>query len=416
MLREVYLMEVVQERCCGLDIGKQSLAACRIVPGAQGSAHKEIRTFGTMTEDLLSLAAWLTEAGVRHVAMESTGIYWRPIWNVLEAEGFELVLANPQHIKPLKGKKTDIKDCEWIADFLRHGLSRPSFVPDRQQRELRDLTRYRTSLVKERSAELNRLQKTLEAANVKLASVVSDMNGKSAREMLAALVDANLDVEAMANLAHGRLRDRIPELQRALSGRFAPHQRFMLLQQLGHIDQLDANISAVEAEIEQRMRPFAEAVQALDSIPGVGATTAYAMIAEIGTDMSKFQDADHLASWAKLSPGNDESAGKRRSGKTGKGNRYLKAMLTESAHAAGRGKSYLSAQYHRLIPRRGKKKAAIAVAHSILVIAYHLLSQPGSTYQDLGIHYFDQRDSERLKHRLVHRLQGLGYTVTLEAA
>lgn len=408
-------MEVVHERCCGLDIGKRSLSACLVVPGADGLPLKEVRSFGTMTDDLLALAEWLRQAGVTHAAMESTGVYWQPVWNILE-EDFELILANPQYVKPLKGKKTDVKDCEWLADFLRHGLIRASFVPDRAQRELREITRYRATLVKERSAELNRLQKTLEGANVKLASVVSDINGKSAREMVAALVGGSVGVQAIANLAKGRLRDKIPELQRALAGRFAPHQRFMLAQQLAHIDQLDANISAVEQEIEERMRPFAEQVEALDSIPGVGITTAHSLIAEIGADMTQFQSAAHLASWAKLCPGNDESAGKRRSGKTGRGNRWLRSLLTESAHAASKGKTYLASQYHRLVPRRGKKKAAIAVAHSILVIAYHLLSRPGTRYEDLGRYYFDERDREKLKHRLVHRLQGLGYTVTLEAA
>lgn len=408
-------MEVVHERCCGLDVHKRSLTACRITPGSDGSAEKEVRTFATMTEDLLALADWLAEAEVSHVAMESTGVYWKPVWNILEAS-FELVLANAQHVKPQRGKKTDVKDCEWLADLLRHGLIRPSFVPNREQRELRELTRYRSTLVRERSAELNRLQKTLEGANVKLASVVSDINGKSAREMVAALVGGDTDTVAIANLARGRLREKLPELERALTGRFAAHQRFMLVQQLAHIDQLDANIAAVEAEIEERMRPFADAVEALDSIPGVGATTAHALIAEIGLDMTKFATAADLSSWAKMSPGNNQSAGKRYSGKTGKGNRWLRGLLTESAHAAARGKTYVASQYHRLVPRLGKKKAAIAVGHSILVIVYHLLRQPGTHYQDLGAHYFDERDKERLKHRLVHRLEGLGYFVTLKAA
>ena len=387
--------------------------ACLVAPGAAGSPEKEIRSFGTMTADLLALADWLGQAQVTHVAMESTGVYWKPIWNILE-DSFELILANPQHIKGLRGKKTDVKDCEWIADLLRHGLIRPSFVPNREQRELRELTRYRTTLVRERSAELNRLQKTLEGGNVKLASVVSDMNGKSAREMVAALVGGATDAVAMADLARGRLREKLPELQKALAGRFAPHQRFMLVHQLAHIDQLDANIGALDAEIEERMRPFALAVEALDSIPGVGPITAHALIAEIGTDMSKFPTAAHLASWAKMCPGNNESAGKRYSGKTGKGNRSLRGILTECAHAAGRGKTYLASQYHRLAGHRGKKKAAIAVGHSILVIAYHLLARPDIPYQDLGRHYFDERDAERLKYRLLHRLEGLGFKVSLE--
>ena len=409
-------MDVIHERCCGLDVHKKSVSACLIGPGAAGSPEKEVRTFGTMTDDLLALAAWLRQAGVTHVAMESTGVYWKPIWNILEAESFVLILANAQHIKPRRDKKTDVMDCEWIADLLRHDLIKPSFVPSREQRELRELTRYRTTLVRERSAELNRLQKTLEGANIKLASVVSDMNGKSAREMVQALVGGSTDTVAMADLARGKLRLKLPELQKALSGRFAPHQRFMLVQQLAHIDQLDTNIDAVDSEIEERMRPFAVEVEALDSIPGVGATTAHAIIAEIGVDMTKFPSASDLASWAKMCPGNNESAGKRYSGKTGKGNRWLRGILTESAHAAGRGKTYLASQYHRLAARRGKKKAAIAVGHSILIVAYHILKQPTIPYQDLGARYFDERDKERLKYRLLHRLEGLGFKVALESA
>lgn len=405
-------MEVVHQRCCGLDVHKKSVTACVIVSSEDGQAEKEVRTFSTMTAGLQELAVWLAQTGVSQVAMESTGVYWKPVWNILESD-FELTLANAHDFKPPKGKKTDVKDSERLADLLRHDLLTSSFVPNREQRELREITRYRTTLVRERSAELNRLQKTLEGGNVKLASVVSDMNGKSAREMVAALVEGTLPATAMAELARGRLRSKLAELQQALSGRFASHQRFMLAQQLAHIDQLDANIEAVEAEIEARLRPFADEVAALDSIPGVGATTARAIIAEIGTDMSKFASARRLASWAKMCPGNNESGGRRRSGRTGKGDRWLRGILTESAHAAGRTKTYLASQYHRLAGRRGKKKAAIAVGHSILVIAYHLLAQPGTPYRDLGGLYFDERDKERLKHRLLHRLEGLGYKVVL---
>ena len=408
-------MDLVYERCCGLDIHKKSVVACWITPGPDGKPVKEVRTFGTMTDDLLSLSAWLSEAGVSHVAMESTGVYWKPIWNLLE-DDFELILGNARDIKTVPGKKSDVRDCEWIADLLRHGLIKASFVPSRDQRELRELSRYRTSLIQERSSEVNRLQKTLEGANVKLASVASDLQGKSARLMLAALVAGTEDAEVLADLAIGSMKAKIPELRRALAGRFAPHQRFLLSQQLAHIDSLDANIAAVAAEIEARTRPFADQSERLDTIPGVGLITARGLIAEIGTDMTKFGTPKRLASWSKMSPGLNESAGKRHSGKTGKGNRWLRSLLVEAAHAAGRTKTYLGSQYHRLAARLGKKRAAVAVGHSILLIAYRILSQPGVDYQDLGPAYFDERDKSRLTHRLVHRLQTLGYYVDLQPA
>jgi len=408
-------MDVAYERCCGLDVHKKTVVACRITPGRDGKPQKEVRTFETMTDDLLALGRWLAEAGVSHVAMESTGVYWKPVWNLLEGD-FELVLANARHIKAVSGRKTDVHDCEWIADLLRHGLIRPSFVPSREQRELRELTRYRTSLVQERSAEVNRLQKTLEGANVKLASVASDVNGKSAREMLEGLVAGATDTAALAELARGKMRTKIPELKRALAGQFAPHQRFLLAQQLAHIDALDLSIEAVTAEIEQRMRPFAAEAERLDGIPGIGRITAHALIAEIGVDMAQFPTPQHLASWAKMCPGLNESAGKRHSGKTGKGNRALRSLLVEAGHAAGRGKTYLASQYHRLAARRGKRKAAVAVGHSILLIAYHILRQPGMVYKDLGPNYYDERNQQRLKQRLIQRLQGLGVYVTLQPA
>jgi transposase len=407
-------MEVLYERCCGLDVHKGTIAACLVTPGRGGQGQKEIRTFGAMTDDILVLRDWLRAAEVEQVAMESTGVYWKPIWNLLEDE-FELVLANASQVKGLRGKKTDIKDCEWIADLLRHGLIKSSFVPSREQRELRELTRYRTTLVRERSAELNRLQKTLEGGNIKLAGVVSDLQGKSGRQMLAALAAGTTDGDALAELAVGRLRGKLPELRRALSGRMGPHQSFMLTQQLAHIDALDATIAAVAAEIEERMRPFATEVEHLDSIPGVGQIIANGLLAELGPDMSKFPTASCLASWAKICPGNNESAGKRRSGKTGRGDRWLRNLLTEAGHAAAKTPTYLGSQYHRLAGRIGKKKAAVAVGHSILIIAYHLL-RDGHSFTDLGYRYFDQRDATKLRHRLVHRLQGLGYRVTLETA
>jgi transposase len=407
-------VEVVYERCCGLDVHKKTVVACRMLPGPGGVPEKQVRTFETMTDDLLKLRDWLAEAGITHVAMESTGVYWKPIWNLLEQD-FELILANPRQVKPPRNHKTDVADSEWIADLLRHGMIQPSFVPSREQRELRELTRYRTSLVQERSAEVNRLQKTLEGANVKLASVVSDLHGKSARQMLEGLIGGSTDLAALADLARGAMRAKIPELQRALQGSFAPHQRFLLSQQLGHIDALDASIEAVTGEIEQRMRPYADQAARLDTIPGVAATGAYEMIAELGVDMTKFGTPKRCASWAKMSPGLNESAGKRHSGRTGKGNRWLKATFVRAAHAAGHSKTYLASQYHRLSARRGKKRAAVAVGHSILIIAYHILATPGLTYQELGANYFDERRKQRLTRSLVQRLQGMGFYVTLEA-
>jgi transposase len=407
------MVEVVYERCCGLDIHKQTVVACLLVPGPGGAPHKDIRTFGAMTDDLLQLADWLTEAGCTHVAMESTGVYWKPIYNLLEG-GFALLLVNARHIKQVPGRKTDVRDCEWIADLLRHGLLRGSFVPDRPQRELRELTRYRTTLIRERAAEVNRLQKTLEGANIKLSSVATDVLGVSGRHMLTALVAGTSDPASLAELAHGKLRDKLPQLERALTGRVGAHQRFLLAQQLAHLDALDELIERLSAEVQQRLRPFVAAVARLDTIPGVGSRTAETLVAELGVDLSRFPTAAHLASWAGMCPGNDESAGKRRSGKTRKGDPWLRSILIEAAQAAGRTRgTYLRAQYHRLAARRGKKKALVAVGHSILVIAYHLLRQQ-TTYRDLGPLYFDQHDEHRVTRRLVHRLQALGYTVSLD--
>jgi transposase len=406
-------MDVVYERCCGLDVHKQTVVACVIVSGAGKLPHKEIRTFGTMTADLLELGDWLAAQGVTHVAMESTGVYWKPPWNLLEGQ-VTLVLVNARHIKQVPGRKTDAKDCEWLADLLRHGLLKASFVPDRPQRELRELTRYRTSLTRERASELNRLQKTLEGANIKLGSVATDVLGVSGRAMLEALVAGTTDPATLAALARGKLRNKLPQLERALAGQVGPHQRFMLAQQLVHLGDLEEVIERVSAEIAERVRPFADALARLDTIPGVGPWTAEILVAEIGVDMTRFPTAGHLASWAGMCPGNNESAGKRKSGKTRKGDTWLRTALVEAAHAASRARAtYLAAQYHRLVTRRGKKKAAVAVGHTILKIAYHLLSR-ATEYTDLGVHYFDERDEQHVTHRLVNRLEALGYSVKLE--
>jgi transposase len=406
-------VDVVHSRCCGLDVHKQSVVACVLLSTPSGLPQREIRTFGTYTNELLALADWLAELGVTHIALESTGVYWKAVWNLME-DRFTLLLVNPRHIKAVPGRKTDVLDAQWLAELLRYGLLKASFVPDRAQRELRELTRYRTSLTNERSAAANRLQKTLEGANIKLASVASDVLGLSSRQMLAAVVHGTpTDTSALADLVHGKLRDKLPQLEQALSGRVGPHQRFLLAEQLAHIDALDASIERLTAEIAERLRPCDALIDRLDAIPGIGRTIAEVLLTEIGTDMSRFPTTGHLASWAGMCPGHNESAAKKRSGKTRKGSPWLRAALVQAAHAAAHSKqSYLAAQYRRLTARRGTKKAAVAVGHSILVIVYHLLTHD-CPYVDLGPTYFDQRDPRAAQRRLVHRLEALGYTVQL---
>jgi transposase len=407
-------MEIVYERCCGLDVHKRVVVACRIVPGAAGTPSKEIRTFGAMTRDLLALADWLREAGCTHVAMESTGVFWKPIYNVLEGQ-FEVLVVNAAHIKAVPGRKTDVRDAEWIADLLRHGLLRASFIPDRPQRELRELTRYRTTLVQERATAVNRLQKVLEGANIKLASVATDVVGKTGRQILQALVAGTTDGAALAQLARGRLREKIPQLEQALTGQFGAHHRFLIAEQLAHVDFLEAALERVSAEIGARLRPVEQDLERLQTIPGGGRRTAEVLIAELGVDLTRFPSPRHLTSWAGLCPGNDESAGKRRSGRTRKGSPWLRKALVEAAQAAAHTKeTYLAAQYHRLAARRGAKRAAVAVAHSLLVIVYVLLTRPQDQYRDLGSQYFDERDRQAVQRRLVRRLESLGYSVALE--
>jgi transposase len=406
-------MRVVYECCCGLDVHKKSIVACLLKATPGGRSHKEVRTFGTMTADLLALADWLITSGCTHVAMESTGVYWKPVYNLLEG-AMEILVVNAQHLKAVPGRKTDVKDAEWIADLLQHGLLHGSFIPPAPQRELRELTRYRTSLVQERAREINRLQKVLEGANIKLASVASSVVGASGRAILEALVGGEETPEVLADLAKGRLRAKREALLQALAGRFRPHQRFLLAQQLAHIDYLDEAIGTVSAEIAERLGPFEEALARLDSIPGIGRQTAEVLLAEVGLDLTRFPTAGNLASWAGLCPGNNESAGKRHSGRTRKGSPWLRTALVEAAQAASRAKkTYLAAQYHRLVARRGRKKALVAVAHSMLVIVYHLLTR-GESYNDLGHMYFDQREQHAVERRLTRRLERLGYKVVLE--
>jgi transposase len=415
-------MEVLYSHCAGLDVHKKTVVVCRLGVDAKGHKVKSVETFGTTTAELLRVSDWLTAGECTHVAMESTGEFWKPIWNLLEGN-FELLLVNAQHVKRVPGRKTDVQDAEWLADLLQHGLLKASFIPPVEQRDRRDLTRQRTQLVRDRASVLNRIQKVLEGANIKLSSVVSEISGVSSRAILAELVADHLNPAQLEGLVHGRLRDKLPELEQALSGRVRPHHRFLLAQHLAHLDFLDEQIAAYSREIENLTAPFDELVALLDTIPGVARTTAELILAEVGADLSRFPTADHLASWAGLVPGNNESAGKRLSGKTRtrhargasvrQGSQWLRAGLTQAAHAAARQKNnYLAAHYHRLAGRRGKKRATMAVAHSILVIAYHII-QDRKPYQDLGSNYFDERQKSFTANRLTRRLEKLGYHVLI---
>jgi transposase len=407
------MMDVIDPQCCGLDVHQKTIAACLITSTAGAEPMKEIRTFGTMTADLLALADWLQEAGCTHVAMESTGVYWRPVYNLLEGQ-FELRVVNAQPIKAVPGRKTDVKDAAWIAELLRHGLLRGSFIPSKPQRQLRDLTRYRSTLVQERARTLNRLQAVLEDANLKLASVVTDINGGAARAMLEAILAGERDVETLADLARGRLRTKRDQLKEAFEGRVTAHHSFLLTEHLSTLEYLDEAIARVRGEIDQRLTADQEAIALLDTIPGVGQRAAEILIAEIGSDMRRFPSAKHLASWAGMCPGNHESGGKRLSGKTRKGNRWLRQILVEIAHVASKTKNtYLAAQYRRIAARRGKKRALIAVGHTILTIVSMMLTRR-QPYQDLGAAYFDQREQHRVERRLVQRLERLGYKVALQ--
>lgn len=397
---------LVHPRCCGLDLHKQSIYACLIAPGPDGKPRQEIRTFGTMTRDVRALQQWLQEAGVTHVAMESTGVYWKPLFNLLEGS-FTLLLVNAQHVKQVPGRKSDVRDGEWLAVLLRHGLLKSSYVPERDQRELRELSRYRITLVQEHSAELNRLEKTLEGGNIKLAAVASTLATVSARDMITHLAAGETDPERLAELARGRMREKLEPLRLALDGEVGPHQQFLL-------ESLEGLIAAVSAEIARRLAPYEAVLQRLETIPGIGRRLAEQLVAEIGLDLSRFPTAGHLASWSGMCPGQDESAGKRRSGKTRKGNRWLRTTLVEAAHGAARTKdSYTRAQYGRIAARRGKRRAAVAVGHTILEAVYYMLRDEVD-YQELGAQYFDERDREGVIRRAVARLKALGVTVTIE--
>jgi transposase len=408
-------MQIIHACCCGLDVHKKRIVACLMLYDGAGQRQKELRTFGTMTQDILALADWLTATGCTHVAMESTGVYWKPVYNLLEGL-FEILVVNAQHIKAVSGRKTDVKDAEWIADLLQHGLLRGSFVPLAPQRDLRDLTRHRSTLVAEGARIVNRLQKVLEDANIKLAAVASDIAGVSARAMLQGLIDGETDVQALAELARGQMRTKRDVLEQALVGRMRPHHAFLLTEHLSHLEYLDESIARFMAELQARLHEAEADMALLDTIPGISWRAAEIILAEIGRDMGRFPSAKHLASWAGICPGNYESAGKRKNGKTRKGSRWLRQVLIEAAHGAAHTKhTYLAALYRRMQARRGTKKALVAVGHAILVIIYHILSRK-EPYQDLGANYFDERDRHAVQRRLVRRLEQLGYQVTIQPA
>ena len=428
-------MRVIYERVAGLDVHKKTVVACRMRVTADKRVEWETKTFGTMTADLLGLHDWLSEWEVKQVAIESTADYWKPVFNILE-DGFEVVLVNAQHVKKVPGRKTDASDAEWLAELMLHGLLRASFIPPKPQRVLRELTRYRTTLVRERARVVNRVEKLLESTNIKLSSVVTDVMGVSAKAMLRELAAGATDPQALAALAKGRLRNKMKDLQAALIGTVDAHHRFILAQQLGHIDFLDEQIEAMSQQISQHLAQMAQppaddddpsgssetdkalswsaAVELLDTIPGVDQRTAEVILAEIGLDMSQFPTADDLASWAGFAPGNHQSGGKRYSGRTTKGNRPIGAALNQAAWAASRTKdTFLKARYHRLAARRGKKRAIVAIGRSILVSIWHMLSRQ-EPYQDLGADYYDQRRKDTKVAYLTKQLTRLGFAVQLD--
>jgi transposase len=398
------------ERCAGLDVHRDTVAACVRVPGEGGERHQEVRTFGTTTAQLVALREWLVGLGVSLVGMESTGIYWRPVMAQLE-DHVECWLLNAEHLHNVPGRKTDVADSVWICELTEHGLVRPSFVPPKPIRALRDLTRYRTVVVKERGRESQRLHKVLEDAGIKLSSVASKVLTVSGRDMIESLVAGTRDPEVLAELARGRMRAKIPQLKEALAGRFGPEHALVAARMLARIDHAEEIITELSSKVGEAISPWEHQVDLLMTIPGVGRRVAEVIIAEIGPDMGRFPSSAHLASWAGMCPGNNESGGKHRSGRTRKGSRWLREALVEAAHAAARSKgTYLSAHYARLRGRRGPAKAAVAVGHSILVIAYHLISR-NQAYSDLGADYFLARQSkETYKNRLVRQLERMGHT------
>lgn len=406
------LMEVRYAQCAGLDVHKKTVVACVLHSTVEGPVRRETRTFGTMLPELTQLRDWLREAGCTAVAMEGTGVYWKPVFNVLEGHA-ELVVANAEHVKAVAGRKTDVHDAEWLATLLRHGLLRASYIPERAQREMREVTRYRTALLQDRGRVVNRLQKTLEGANIKLAMVLSDITGVSGQRILEALLRGEENPEVLAGLAHGRLSSKRAALEQAVMGQLGPRLRFLVQQQLQQIQQLDEHIAACDQEVAEELGPFEDELTRLDEIPGVGRRTAETLICELGPTLESFPTARHLAAWAGMCPGNKASGGKRRPARTRRGNPWVKRALTEAAWASGRTKhSYLSQQFRRFVARKGRKRAVVTVGHTILTIAYYILKR-GERYTDLGVTYFDERDREGARRAAVTRLHALGYDVQL---
>jgi transposase len=405
-------MEVLHAHCAGLDVHKESVVAC-VRHMADSKVSTVVKTFKTTTQELMALSNWLSAEGATHIAMEATGVYWKPVWHILSDGGFELILANAAHVKNVPGRKTDVNDATWLADLMAHGLIRASFVPDEPTQQMRDLLRTRKQMVRERSSHIQRIQKTLEDANIKLDSVVTDILGLSGRRIIEALIAGQTMPQALASLAHRRIHASADELEAALRGRVTRHHRFLLKLYLDQIDALDAALARIDEEVSANVEPFRTAIEMLSTIPGISTLSAEVIVAEIGIDMSRFETASHLISWAGLCPRNDESAGKRRSNRMKKGAPWLKTALIQSAWAASRKKnSYLQAQYLRIRSRRGAKKAIGAVAASMLTAAYHMLKD-GALYQDLGPNHFDTRAKGKHVLRLVNRLQNLGFDVQI---
>jgi transposase len=403
-------MDILIERACGLDVHQKSITACILTPEG-----KEIKTFRSVTSSLLGMIDWIKEHRCSHVAMESTGVLWKPIVNLLESEDIDFMVVNAAHMKALPGRKTDVKDAEWIATLLQHGLLKASYIPDRTQRELREVVRYRRSLIQERVRELNRIQKILEGANIKLSSVISKIFGVSGRAMLEAMIHGEVNPEHLAELARGRMKSKKQDLTLALDGRMNPHQRLMLQSMIKHIDFLDEQITAFDEEVAQRLSPFQEALERIDTIPGIGQRTAEHILSEIGLDnlKARFPSAGHLCSWIGLVPGQNESAGKRKPSKTRKGNKYLRQALIEAAQSVARSDNYLGSQFRRISARRGGQRAAVAVAHSMMIITYNMLTKEES-YRELGADYYDRRQEDAILKRTVNKLKELGYAVTVE--
>jgi transposase len=411
----LFVMDTLYRRCAGLDVHKETVQACVRILDGEDRVKEEIRGFGTMTRELTQLRDWLRKHGVTHVAMESTGVYWKPIYNILE-DHFEVLLVNARHVRNVPGRKTDVKDCQWLAHLLQCGLLKASFIPSRILRELRDLTRHRKQITGEQTRAVNRIHKTLEDANVKLSSVATDIMGVSGREIIEALIAGVTDPDRLAEAARGRLQQKTDRLKLAVEGKVNDHHRFMLRSLMNHVRYLESQIEEFDRRIEDLMRPFAEEAAPLKEVPGLSRRTVEDIVSEIGVDMSRFPSDGHLSAWVAISPGNNASAGKRKSGKTSHGNRWLRSTLVQAAWAASRTKgSYFQAQFARLAKRRGRKRALVAVAHSLLVVIYHMLKD-GTEYRELGANFFDRLHPEKIARYHLRRLQELGYTVTVESS